>query len=59
MAEHILKCPTEHRYTMEKKCPSCGSDTLTPRPPKFSLNDKYSSLRREVKKKELIEKGLY
>lgn len=56
---HILKCPNCQKYTLEKICPSCKAETLLPRPPKFSLDDKYAGLRREVKKKELAEKGLY
>ncbi|MEK6853331.1 MAG: nucleolar RNA-binding Nop10p family protein [Nanoarchaeota archaeon] len=58
MAKHLHKCPLDQRYTLENKCPDCGSDCALPRPPKFSLGDKYASLRREVKKKELREKEL-
>lgn len=50
MAEHIRKCVDDLRYTVEKKCPSCGKETILPRPPKFSLEDKYAALRREYKK---------
>jgi len=57
MAEHIRKCSDDQLYTVEKKCPSCGKETILPRPPKFSLEDKYTSLRRESKKEELKEKG--
>lgn len=59
MAQHIHHCPHCLRYSMEEKCPSCGTATILPKPPKFSLDDKYAGLRREVKRKELIEKGLY
>jgi H/ACA ribonucleoprotein complex subunit 3 len=48
----------EQRYTLEKKCPSCGKETVIPRPPKFSLQDKYAALRRESKKEELKERKL-
>lgn len=58
MTEHIRKCPADGSYTLEKKC-SCGCDTFIPRPPKFSLIDKYADLKREIKKNELKEKGLY
>ena len=59
MAEHIQKCVDDQKYTLEKKCPSCGKETILPRPPKFSLQDKYASLRRESKKEELRKKGLF
>ena len=58
MAEHIRKCVDDRGYTLEKNCPICGKETIFPRPPKFSLEDKYAPLRREVKKKELRDKGL-
>ena len=57
MAEHIRKCVACGNYTLEKKC--CSQETILPKPPKFSLTDKYSHLKRLVKKKELAEKGLY
>ncbi len=59
MAEHIRKCVDDQRYTLEQKCPSCGKETILPRPPKFSLEDKYASLRRESKKDELKGKGFF
>ncbi len=59
MSEHIHKCLACMKYTMEKKCPLCGAGTVLPRPPKFSLEDKYAGYRRDSKKKELIQKGLY
>lgn len=59
MAEHIRKCMDDQRYTVEKNCPVCGKETILPRPPKFSPQDKYASLRRESKKAELQEKGFF
>ena len=59
MVNHLLKCSACGRYTMEEKCPQCKQETLRPLPAKFSPPDKYGKYRREVKKKELIEKGLY
>lgn len=56
---HILKCSGCQKYTLEKICPVCSTETFLPRPPKFSLDDKYAGLRREAKKKELAEKELY
>ena len=59
MAEHIYRCLQESSYTLEKKCPKCSSETILPRPPKFSLGDKYAGMRRESKKEELHQKGWY
>jgi len=47
---HIHKCSKCESYTLEEKCPLCSSDTIRPRPPKFSLADKYASYRRKAKK---------
>ena len=47
------------KYTMKEKCPHCGAATVLPKPPKFSLEDKYAGYRRDSKKKELVEKGWY
>tara|TARA_Y100000310_G_scaffold334436_2_gene414206 strand:- start:1622 stop:1792 length:171 start_codon:yes stop_codon:yes gene_type:complete len=56
MTKHIRKCPSCQKYTLQKKC--CV-ETILPKPAKFSLEDKYTRLRREVKKKELQKKNLY
>lgn len=42
---------------MDQHC-SCGGKAVSPKPAKYSPEDKYGHMRREVKKKELIEKGL-
>jgi H/ACA ribonucleoprotein complex subunit 3 len=55
---HIRKCFTCSKYSLESDC-SCGEQTKVPRPPKFSLIDKYAKYCRDVKKKELIDKNLY
>jgi H/ACA ribonucleoprotein complex subunit 3 len=58
MARHILKCAECGSYTMEEGC-KCGGKALSPKPAKYSPEDKYASYRRKVKKKELISEGLY
>ncbi|MBT3814383.1 ribosome biogenesis protein [Candidatus Woesearchaeota archaeon] len=58
MAKHIYKCISCNKYTLSEEC-SCGGKAILPRPPKFSLDDKYAGMIREVKKKELKKKGLY
>lgn len=59
MAEHIRKCMDDQRYTLEKSCPVCGKEVILPKPPKFSLQDRYAYLRRESKKQGLKEKNLF
>jgi len=54
---HIMKCSCG-QYTMKETCPSCGKKTIMPRPPKFSPEDRFSSYRRQAKKKELQARGL-
>ncbi|MFH0978416.1 MAG: RNA-protein complex protein Nop10 [Candidatus Woesearchaeota archaeon] len=54
---HILKCQKCGKYTLKEKC-SCGGKAVSPRPARFSPDDKYAAYRRKVKKKELEEKGL-
>jgi len=57
--KHILKCIKCGKYTLKSTCDECHSLTLPPKPPKFSPEDKYGDYRREEKKKQLMEKGLY
>ena len=59
MKKQILFCSFCLKYTLNKNCPICEKETIAPKPPKFSLQDKYGEYRREVKRKELIKKGLY
>jgi len=59
MAEHIHKCSSCGKYTLEEKCPACGALTLIPRPPKYSPEDKYAKMKRDLKKEELKNKNLY
>lgn len=59
MVEKLRYCPACPSYTLEENCSNCHAPTYFPKPPKFSLEDKYGVYRREVKKKKLIEKGLY
>jgi H/ACA ribonucleoprotein complex subunit 3 len=51
MTKEILRCIKCGNYTMEKIC-KCGSECLSPKPPKWSPEDKYSRYRLEYKKNE-------
>jgi len=53
---HILRCQACGAYTMQSRCPSCGQKALSPKPPKYSTDDKYADLRRQAKR-ELVAQG--
>tara|TARA_Y100000310_G_scaffold241784_1_gene245893 strand:+ start:58666 stop:58839 length:174 start_codon:yes stop_codon:yes gene_type:complete len=44
----IMKCEKCGRYTMKDVC-VCKGKSLTPKPAKFSVEDKYGSYRRKAK----------
>ena len=44
----ILKCGNCGKYTMKEIC-TCGGKALSPKPAKFSVEDKYGSYRRKAK----------
>jgi H/ACA ribonucleoprotein complex subunit 3 len=49
---HLYKCSKCGHYTLEqKKCPECGGTVSSPKPPKYSPQDKYGSYRRKAKRK--------
>ena len=52
MTEQILKCAQCKKYTLELFC-DCGGACLSPKPAKFSPEDKYGSYRLMYKKKNL------
>jgi len=51
MTKEILRCPKCNIYTLKEKCPKNGEKTLTPKPAKFSPEDKFGGYRRLYKKK--------
>ena len=54
---HIYKCECG-KYSLQEDC-ECGKKAVQPRPPKYSLADKYGNYRREIKREELRLKELY
>ena len=53
----IMKCGNCGKYTMKDVC-VCGGKALTPKPAKFSVEDKYGSYRRKAKLNIFRDKGL-
>ena len=47
----IKKCPSCGTYTLKEKCTKDGTETISPHPPKFSLekDTKYGKYRRQAK----------
>jgi len=54
--KHILKCVSCSNYTLKEKC-KCGNNAVTPKPAKYTPEDKYGKYRREAKKDNLTKKG--
>ncbi|MGC8816649.1 MAG: RNA-protein complex protein Nop10 [Candidatus Hadarchaeum sp.] len=46
----MKKCKSCGIYTLKDICPSCGGQTVSPHPPRFSPQDPYGKYRRLLKK---------
>lgn len=46
---HILKCNKCKKYTLKEYCPDCNTKTISPKPAKFSPEDKWGFWRRKAK----------
>ena len=55
--KRIQYCAADNRFTLKETCPDCGKVTMTTQPPKYSVDDKYASYRREAKKVSRQEAG--
>ncbi|MBS3151623.1 nucleolar RNA-binding Nop10p family protein [Candidatus Woesearchaeota archaeon] len=51
MTKEILKCFNCNVYTLKDLCPKCSNKTTSPKPAKFSLEDKTGVWRREYKRR--------
>lgn len=49
--KHILKCTKCGVYTMKEKC-ECGERAVSPKPVKYSADDKFGKYRRIAKKRQ-------
>lgn len=57
MTTEILKCIKCSTYTLNQKCPKCGEKAITPKPAKFSIEDKYGRFRRLYKQESKLIKN--
>ncbi|MBI2653778.1 ribosome biogenesis protein [Candidatus Woesearchaeota archaeon] len=55
--KHIFKCSNCNKYTMKEVC-SCGSNTLSAKPLKYTPDDKFSSYRRRAKLEDYGKRDL-
>jgi len=53
----ILRCGNCGKYTMKEVC-SCSGKAITPKPGKFSPEDKYGMYRRKAKLESFKKRGL-
>ena len=53
MKNAILLCEKCHIYTLNKNCQTCGDKTVSSKPAKFSLEDRYLKYRLKAKENEL------
>ncbi len=49
MKKQILLCNRCGTYTLNENCQSCNSKTVSPKPAKFSIEDKYLRYRLKAK----------
>jgi rRNA maturation protein Nop10 len=59
MTKYLHKCKDCGQYGLtnpESKCKHCGGQLVNPKPPKFSLTDKYAIYRIQYFKEEFKEK---
>ncbi len=57
MAKHILFCESCKKFTMNEEC-DCGMKTVSHKPLKFSLQEKYADYRRKAKEEHLLNKKI-
>lgn len=48
----IKKCPSCNSYMLTDECERCGEKTFSPKPPRYSPEDRYGEYRRKQKNQE-------
>ena len=59
MTKHLQKCKDCGKYGLanpKNKCKSCGGPLINPKPPKFSIIDKFGAYRLEYFKEQFGDK---
>jgi len=52
MTLHILKCTECGTYTLKSSCPACSSASISPKPARYSPEDRWGEWRRKAKKEK-------
>ncbi|MEK6856768.1 MAG: RNA-protein complex protein Nop10 [Nanoarchaeota archaeon] len=52
MTKEIFKCQKCNAYTLKDNCPKCNHKTISPKPAKFSPEDKFGKYRRAYKQSQ-------
>lgn len=55
----IRFCTRCAEYTLSEMCPRCGAASFEKKPPKYSPQDRTAKYRREARKQDLGERGLF
>ena len=50
--KQLMRCNACFSYTLKNSCPKCNEKTITPKPPKYSPEDKYAKYRKIAKFEE-------
>lgn len=53
MKKTIFQCKNCYIYTLKRNCPYCYEKTISPKPAKFSIEDKYLRYRLKAKQNEI------
>lgn len=54
MTKEIFRCKKCFTYTLKKICPICKTKTISPKPGKFNIEDKFSKYRIKYKNESKI-----
>ncbi|MCX6693817.1 MAG: RNA-protein complex protein Nop10 [Methanomicrobiales archaeon] len=49
MNGRIRRCPVDQTYSLQERCPGCGSVTMTAHPARYSPQDRYGEYRRVMR----------
>ncbi len=53
----LLRCTACGRYTLSEACP-CGGTAASPKPPKYSPEDRFARFRRQAKEEQRKQEGV-
>jgi len=57
MTKEIRRCVNCNTYTLTEHCPKCNNKAVSPKPAKFSPEDKFGKYRRRYKQEQKAYKS--